>query len=119
MKNMYIESLEPKIEKCSVCGQKFPIPNYISDWGWKYNGKICCSYHCMRAAGVSDRKKGSFEEYYAPEKPDRVNRRRSQEEIRSIEDYLREKHSVHSAAIKFRRSLGFIQKVKKGMAADG
>ena len=31
---------------CSVCGKKFFVSG--DGWGYAYDGKITCSYHCMR-----------------------------------------------------------------------
>ena len=115
----YTETLDQKTYRCSHCGKTFEVPYYVHDWGYWYAGKICCSYRCMRAAGAGARKNGTFDEFYAPDTPRRINRRQTQEEVLRIEEYLRGNHSIRSTAIKFGRSEGFVFRIKKGMAVNG
>lgn len=35
--------------KCEYCRKTFYVPWRCTSWGWKMNGRMCCSYTCMRA----------------------------------------------------------------------
>lgn len=46
--------LEPKLEKCPVCGLPFVRTCSSLAWGYAYDGKLVCSYHCMKEAERKD-----------------------------------------------------------------
>lgn len=44
----------PKMEKCPVCGLPFVRTCSAQAWGYAYDGKLVCSYHCMKEAERTD-----------------------------------------------------------------
>ena len=118
MSNMFIENLEPRTATCAVCGKKFEIPYYVTDWGYRFGGRLCCGYRCMRKAGEKERQRvDDVSEYYAPQ-PKKV-RKRTPEEVRQIEAWLRAGNSIYSACLKFNRSDALIREIKRGLMKNG
>lgn len=46
--------ISPKMEKCPVCGLPFARTCSAQAWGYAYDGKLVCSYHCMKEAERTD-----------------------------------------------------------------
>lgn len=42
--------ISPAMEKCPVCGLLFGRSCSAAAWGYAYDGKLVCSYHCMKEA---------------------------------------------------------------------
>lgn len=34
-------------KKCPICKKEYHIASWVTDWRWKANGKLVCSYSCM------------------------------------------------------------------------
>lgn len=46
--------ITPLMEKCPVCGLPFARSCSAAAWGYAYDGKLVCSYHCMKEAERTD-----------------------------------------------------------------
>ena len=46
--------ISPVMEKCPVCGLLFGRSCSAAAWGYAYDGKLVCSYHCMKEAERTD-----------------------------------------------------------------
>lgn len=44
----------PVMKKCPVCGLPFSMSCSAAAWGYAYDGKLVCSYHCMKEAERTD-----------------------------------------------------------------
>lgn len=61
--------MEAKHSKCAVCGKEFYVEEYCL-YKWRHEGRICCSYSCMRVLEKeADKKrldwiKKDYENYY-------------------------------------------------------
>ena len=94
----------------------FDVPYYVSDWGYWYVGKICCSYHCMRALQAKDRPQMN---YYVPEEKHRENKPLTKDEIKNIEKILLRGTSARQTAKQVRRSEAAVGKIRKRLVAEG
>lgn len=66
-----------KRSKCPVCGVSFVRQCSAAAWGYAYDGRLVCSYKCMRAAEKADRER---EEEPALTKEEREQKRRERDE---------------------------------------
>lgn len=46
--------ISPVMEKCPVCGLPFSRSCSAAAWGYAYDGRLVCSYHCMKEAERTD-----------------------------------------------------------------
>lgn len=46
--------ISPVMEKCPVCGLPFGRSCSAAAWGYAYDGRLVCSYHCMKEAERKD-----------------------------------------------------------------
>ena len=46
--------ITPMMQKCPVCGLPFARTCSAEAWGYAYDGKLVCSYHCMKEAERKD-----------------------------------------------------------------
>ena len=113
----YTETLEQKNYHCAGCKKTFYVPYYVSDWGYWYSGKICCSYHCMRALQAKDRPPEM--NYYAPERKGNPRTPLTKTEINNIEKLLFRGISVRQTAKQAKRSEAVVWKIKKRLVSEG
>lgn len=66
-----------KKSRCPVCGVSFVRQCSAAAWGYAYDGRLVCSYKCMRAAEKADRER---EEEPALTKEEREQIRRERDE---------------------------------------